>query len=229
MTGINIIELALPHIGEEYILGSLVPKNDENYKGAWDCAEFCSWLVYQGSGMLYGCVKNSGNPATADAYTGYYKRDADTIGKTIPVDLAAKTPGAFILRYSGSGVTGHIVASDGSGGTVEAHSHKDGVIKSVVTGRRWDIGILIPWIDYDLSKPDIPVVAPAGIIYRWTTPLMKGKKIMQIQAALKIGTDGIFGSKTFYAVKQFQNKSGLVPDGEVGNKTLVALGLSTSE
>src|SRR5262245_24274689 len=108
----KLLELGATKIGQEYILGALVPKNDPAWSGPWDCAEFLSWDVYQVSGKLYRCANNDGNPATADAYTGFWKRDADKLGKIVPVDLAARTPGAFILRFSGSGVTGHIVISD---------------------------------------------------------------------------------------------------------------------
>lgn len=221
----NILDLAATRVGEAYILGSMVPKDDVDYHGPWDCAEFCSWLIYQVSAKLYGCVNDAGNPATADAYTGFWKRDADKLGDTVPIEVAAKTPGAFLLRYSGPGVTGHVVMSDGKGGTLEAHSHKDGVIRSKVSGRRWDIGILIPWLTYDHAAISVPVEAPKATIYRWTTPMMTGEVIKEIQTKLGQGADGIFGSKTFYAVKQFQNKMGLVSDGEVGPETLAALGI----
>jgi peptidoglycan hydrolase-like protein with peptidoglycan-binding domain len=221
----NILELAATRLGEPYILGSMVPKDDVDYHGPWDCAEFCSWAIYQVSAKLYGCVNNSGNPATADAYTGFWKRDADKIGDTVPIEVAAKTPGAFLLRYSGPGVTGHVVMSDGKGGTIEAHSHKDGVIRSKVSGRRWDIGILIPWLSHEFTEISVPVEAPKEMIYRWTEPMMTGEVIKKIQLKLGQAPDGIFGSKTFYAVKQFQNKMGLVSDGEVGPQTLSALGV----
>lgn len=231
MTGQNIVDLAGQHVGEKYVLGALVPKNDAAYKGPWDCAEFTSWVLYQLTGKLYGCSNNSGNPASADAYTGFYKRDADTIGKKITVDEAAKTPGAFLLRYSGNGLIGHIAISNGTGGTVEAHSSKTGVIKNVVSGRRWDIGILIPWVAYAKKDMHVEMSEPEGVIYRFKTPLMKGSAVEKIQEALaqhgfNVNADGIFGSKTYYAVKQFQNKEGLVADGEVGPKTLAALGVS---
>lgn len=225
MTGDQILQLAKAHVGEKYILGTLVPKNDPGYKGPWDCAELTTWCVYQGTQKLYGCLSLNGNPATADAYTGYYKRDADTIGNIVPVEVAAKTPGAFVLRYSGSGVTGHVVISDGAGGTVEAHSHKDGVIKSVVSGRRWDIGILVPWVEYGFNKGPVSVKNPPTIIYRWTTPLMKFDKIKEIQKVLGITTDGIFGSKTFYALKNYQNAHNLLPDGEAGPITMATMGI----
>lgn len=61
-----------------------------------------------------------------------------------------------------------------------------------------------------------------------------GSTVKTIQKKLKNwgyykgSVDGIFGSKTKEAVKYFQRRNGLKADGIVGNKTLAALGMSTS-
>lgn len=61
-----------------------------------------------------------------------------------------------------------------------------------------------------------------------------GEEVRQIQTKLKnwgyyTGTvDGIYGSKTFEAVKKFQKKNGLTVDGIAGDKTLAALGIKSS-
>lgn len=61
-----------------------------------------------------------------------------------------------------------------------------------------------------------------------------GEEVKQIQKKLKEWgyysgeVDGIFGSKTYEAVKSFQKKNGLTVDGIVGTKTLEALGITTS-
>ncbi len=142
--GERILQLGRRHIGEPYVLGSLAPKNNPKWKGPWDCAEFASWLVFQAAGVLYGCASDSGDPASSDAYTGDWARDAETLGVKISVDQAMRTPVATVLRRPQPGAVGHIVVSDGRGDTVEAHSAKAGVIASTVSGRRWDMGILIP-------------------------------------------------------------------------------------
>lgn len=60
-----------------------------------------------------------------------------------------------------------------------------------------------------------------------------GNEVKTIQQKLKDwgyykgNVDGIFGSKTLEAVKQFQKKNGLTVDGIVGSKTLSALGISS--
>lgn len=231
MTGQDILSLGNNHVGESYILGSQVPKDNKSYKGPWDCAEFLSWLVFQVSGKLYGCNNDMGNPATADAYTGYWRNDAETKGKIITIEQAARTPGAAILRVPAVGLIGHIVVSDGNGGTVEAHSHADGVIKSVINGRRWDFGILVPWIDYS-QQPTVNYVSPDYTIYRYTLPRMVGPMVARIQRALKAagfdpnGIDSIFGTDTLKAVEAFQQTNHLVVDGEVGHDTATALGIN---
>ncbi len=61
-----------------------------------------------------------------------------------------------------------------------------------------------------------------------------GSTVKTIQRKLKNwgyyngAVDGIFGAQTKKAVKYFQSKNGLTADGIVGNRTLKALGMSTS-
>lgn len=220
-TGAQIISLAEKHIGEKYVLGVIAPKNQESYTGPWDCAEFMSFIVYQLTQRLYGCANNNGRPDTADAYSGFWPRDAKEIGTLISINDGFATPGAALIRTAGNGLIGHSVFSDGKGGTVEAHSSKRGVIRNVVTGRRWDYAILVPWIDYTKNTiPDIRDVnqKPVEKIYRFTHPMMNDPFIKKIQAVLKIPADGLYGQQTFNAVKAFQRVNGLVADGEVGAK-----------
>ena len=61
-----------------------------------------------------------------------------------------------------------------------------------------------------------------------------GQEVRQIQTKLKNwgyykgNIDGIYGSQTLKAVKDFQAKNGLTVDGIVGDKTLAALGIKSS-
>lgn len=228
-TGAALLELAGRHLGEKYVLGAPVPKDNPGWRGPWDCAEFASWLVFQVGGRLYGCNNDASSPSVADAYTGYWQRDANALGQVMSVEEAAAIPGACVLRVPGAGALGHIVISDGEGGTVEAHSTKMGVIRSTLAQRRWDKGILVPGIDYT-AGPGVSVPAPA-IVYRLTQPLMTGPKVVEIQQALENAgfnpgvIDGQFGPHTQAAVIAFQLSLGLVSDGEVGAATAGPLGL----
>ena len=60
-TGNDLLKLAETRIGEKYF-NVLVPKDNPNWHGPWDCAEFASWVVYQKAKKLYGCTDNKGNP-----------------------------------------------------------------------------------------------------------------------------------------------------------------------
>lgn len=62
----------------------------------------------------------------------------------------------------------------------------------------------------------------------------RGNEVTQIQTKLKRwgyyngSIDGVYGSKTLEAVKSFQRKNGLTVDGIAGEKTLAAMGITSS-
>lgn len=221
MTGDDIVNLGDQHVGESYVLGALVPKDDASYKGPWDDAEFVSWLYYQAAGVLYGCD-------TVAGFAAHWSRDANKLGQIITIEEAKSTPGAAILRLAGNGEVGHIAISDGNGGTVEAHGKEDGITNSVIDGRRWDMGVLVPGITYK-PNPILPFRPPSMVIYRLTSPCMVSQEVGKIQTSLTRrgfdtgGIDNIFGELTFNAVKLFQDSAGLNPDGEVSALTAAAL------
>lgn len=230
-TGQQVLDLAAQHLGERYVLGAFAPKDNAAWKGPWDCAEFASWCLYQACGVLFGCDQLQ-RPATADAYTGYWQRDAQRLHCATSIGDARSRPGAFLLRYPAPGQIGHIAISDGRGGTVEAHSTATGVIRSQVDGRRWDLGVLPPDVDYPLPAVLTPSQPPAALVLRFKQPPMRGPLVQRLQQALAARgftpgeADGIYGAHTAAAVKAFQLESGLVADGEAGPKTLAALGLA---
>ena len=229
ITGTDILELAFKHEGEQYILGARAPMSDAGWKGPWDCAEFVSWCVYQRAGILFGTEPRH-DPLHADAYTGYWAQQARAAGITVPVADALVTAGAILLRYPLPGAIGHIAFSDGAGGTIEAHSSKTGVIRGTASGRRWDVGVMIPGIRYYRGDEDISPTPPAKVI-RLTQPLTRAPRVTQVQERLNVlgyavgPADGIYGPQTAHAVARFQADQGLVADGEVGPTTWKALKL----
>lgn len=225
----RILSIAGQHIGEAYILGARAPLANGSWKGPWDCAEFASWCLYQASGIVYG-AKPVSDPMLADAYTGYWDEHARNDDAKINTDEALRIAGAMLLRVPSSDRTGHIAISDGNGGTIEAHSTKRGVIATSAISRRWDYGVLVPGINYNMSDTPVPYEPPVDII-RVTRVLMRGPRVKKIQKALAaLGyptgkVDGIYGPQTAHAVTLFQNDQGLVADGEVGPLTMKALGI----
>jgi N-acetylmuramoyl-L-alanine amidase len=144
--GSDFIKLANTRIGEEYVYGADVDLNNPNWHGPWDCAEFCTWVVKQITGRIYGCVDN--NAANPEPYTGGWKNEVINGNVTsIPISKAAKTKGAILLRYRTNGK--HIVFSNGDGTTVEAKGTDYGVCKSTIGNlSSWDFGILVPNVNY---------------------------------------------------------------------------------
>ena len=230
-TAAELLKLANKHIGERYILGAFAPKDNAHWKGPWDCAEFASWVAFQTTGLLLGCTNNGENPARADAYSGAWARDAATSERKLSIGQAKATPAALLIRKPPPKGVGHVAISQGDGTTVEAHSAKLGVTNKVVDGRRWDLAILLPLIDYPDQLDEAIYSPPSSLVLRLTFPPMHGAKVQTLQRALRAHgfdpgeIDGVFGPHTEAAVRGFQLQSGLVPDGEAGKLTLRKLGL----
>lgn len=80
----------------------------------------------------------------------------------------------------------------------------------------------------------VVLISFSGICFSLSKYGSTGDEVKQIQTKLKDwgyysgSVDGIYGSKTFEAVKKFQKANGLTVDGIVGEKTLAALGIQGS-
>lgn len=229
LTGDAIIRTAEAHLGEEYILGARAPMGNSKWRGPWDCAEFVSWCVFQTTGILFG-TKPRNDPVLADAYTGFWFDQMLEANAGIEVEAAVGIVGAVLLRAPTSQAIGHIAFCDGAGGTVEAFNKKHGVIRSKASGRRWDMGVLVPGVSYFQADEPVPFEQPKFVL-RVTQPLTRGPLVRKVQRALIAAgfnpgkPDGVFGPQTAHAVKEFQSTKDLVADGEVGPLTLKALKL----
>jgi hypothetical protein len=229
--GRGLVKLAETRIGEKYE-NVLVPKDNPNWRGPWDCAEFASWVVYQKVNKLYGCTENNGNPATTEAYSGAWVRDAEngTLNMTNQTD-ANVTPGVILIRRPPMpGKMGHVAISDGNGGTVEAAGVGLGVKRGKVEGRQWHFFALIPEVTYSSTKA---IVKPKPLPYLLTLeePNITESLVKDVQRALnKAGfnpgkIDGAYGPHTVAAVIAFQRLNRLVADGVVGPSTARKLGV----
>lgn len=239
MLGKDILEIAKRHVTQRYA-HNRVDYTSPNWRGPFDCAEFASYCVWRAYGKLYGARVDGGATSPSglnvEAYTGYWQEDAASNGKVIDSDAAFAIPGALALRFPpGRGKMGHIAICLGDGRTVyEAHSTRLGVIKGTrydADGkpRRWNIGILIPGVNYG----DGPVDIDQTLVFRdRRPPAPYDVRVEHIQRRLAElgflspkGIDGEYGEETEIAVAAFQRAQGLLVDGEVGPDTGGALGL----
>lgn len=227
-SGDDVLRMARAHLGERYVLGARAPMANPDWTGPWDCAEFVSWCVFRASGVLYGTQPRH-DPMLADAFTGFWADQAEAGRHMVSIEAAAAIAGAVVLRKPAAGRIGHIVLSDGRGGTVEAHSRARGVVADTLSGRRWDFGVLVPGLRYFRNDVPVDVAPPPASVLRLTQPAMRGAAVQFVQQrllelGLPVGrADGIFGPQTAHAVRLFQDSRGLVADGEVGPATLAAL------
>ena len=98
ITNKALVELASKHVNETYILGAFAPKDNPNWKGPWDCAEFVSWVTFQATGLLLGCTNNQAQASRADAFSGAWARDAAACQRPISIGQAMATAGAVLVR-----------------------------------------------------------------------------------------------------------------------------------
>ena len=231
VTGAQLLALAETRIGEKYV-NVQVPKDNRNWHGPWDCAEFASWLVYQATGKLYGCINNTGDPALADAYSGAWVRDAldGLLGKTTQRE-ANSIAGAVLIRTPPApGKMGHIAITDGRGGTVEAAGVNLGVRRDKIEGRLWHHVVKVPELRY-ASTGFVAVVKPLPYLLTLETPCVKSSLVRTVQRALRDKgvdpgkIDGEYGPHTVAAVEAFQAMNRLIADGICGPLTAKKLGI----
>jgi len=231
VTGAQLLALAETRIGEKYV-NVQVPKDNRHWHGPWDCAEFASWLVYQATGKLYGCIDNSANPAIADAYSGAWVRDTldGLLGRTSQSESNALAGAVLIRTPPAPGKMGHIAITDGKGGTVEAAGVNLGVRRDRIEGRLWHYAVKIPELTY-ASTGFVADTKPLPYLLTLETPCIKSALVKAVQRGLRDKgvdpgkIDGEYGPHTVAAVEAFQAMNRLVADGICGPKTAKKLGV----
>jgi len=221
-SGKDILKAAERHLGEAYVLGTPVNYDDPDYAGPWDCAEFASWCFWTAAQIRFGMRKEG---SKWGAYSGHWATDAEKNKVAIRPSEAAWVAGAVLVRIPVSKViSGHVALSDGDNGTVEAMGAKYGVTRGKIARRAWDLGVLVPGIDYSgTSFSALPTGAAFAL--RATNPTARGPLVSRIVKKLKkLGLyDGddteLYDVNVAASVARFQADQGLVVDGEYGSKT----------
>ena len=151
----DLVRKLLPHAGEKYILGAVVPKEHPDWIGPWDCAEFVAWGIYQVSGRLVGCRagRAPNRVPYQNSYTGWFGQDLPSCATEVTEDEAAEVPGCIALRIGrGEGQIGHIAVSRGSNQTIEAAGRREGVRCKRLKGRTWTSFWRLDFMQYRVNK-----------------------------------------------------------------------------
>jgi cell wall-associated NlpC family hydrolase len=119
---------------------------------AFDCSEFVQWVSGRNGISM---------PDDVAQQAIYLRRQ----GLTVPLHDAATTPGALLIvdkgPNGGAGRGNHIAISQGNGKTIEARGRKYGVGEFSIKGRGFNMGALIPMVNYipaPLPPPPVGVV-----------------------------------------------------------------------
>ena len=140
-----------------------------------------------------------------------------------PVKLDMVQAGDFLFQGSDSNKW-HIGYAISDKYAIECQNHDVGVVQTKISDRGWKYATRPTW--YSVEQPILK-----RELYL-TDPLMEGNDVRDCQKLLidkgyKPGkTDGVYGQKTFDAVKSFQidEDLGIKRLGTVGKKTATALG-----
>ena len=216
ITGTDLLQLAETRLGEKYV-NVLVPKDNPNWHGPWDRTEFASWVVFQKTQKLYGCLNNRGNPAATKAYSGSWVRDASNGTLLVSSQAAANNTAGIILPPLPPlpGHMGHVAISDGKGGTVEAAGTGLGVRRGKVEGRLWHFCVQVPEVTYISTGAVLPTKA-LPFLLTLEEPNIESALVGRVQRALRDAgfdpgvLDNEYGPHTLVAVVAFQKMNRLV-------------------
>lgn len=111
----------------------------------------------------------------------------------------------------------------------EARGRDDGVVTRAFDSDYWN-AYGRPSYFADEINEEISYRIIFTRVLKKASPMMRGDDVMALQVLLNeatdadLGVDGIFGSKTERAVREYQKLKGLKVDGKAGENTITALG-----
>lgn len=175
----------------------------------FDCRGFTDWTLKQVDIDLYGEVA-----------TTQYSHKENWIERGLIADMPECVCCVFVADGNKKSHTGLYI---GGGETIEC----SGEVKKLPLAKKWThyaipAGLYTP---EEIAEIREKKPRPRGVVRKGD----KGEAVRYLQETLnKVGydcggVDGIFGNKTFAAVKAFQADHGLNPDGVVGVNTWAVL------
>lgn len=180
-----------------------------------------------GTDKTFEC-KYASNGMPDVSATGLYEWCKKKGAKHGEIDTLPEVPGTPIFKE------GHTGVYIGNNKVIEARGYSRGIILSDISEVDWTHWAFLPStiLDYE-GKDGVEIVSKTyslgDRVLSLKKPYMEGTDVKQLQTSLNsIGfdcgkADGIFGSKTDTAVRNFQERVCITVDGKVGSETISAI------
>ena len=211
---------------------SAAAKENDRYKSAVSGSKWIGHRVADCSGLFAWAFRQLGGSIAHGSNSIYrsYCSSKGTMKAGKKSGGAGILPGTAVFTGKSADSHPHIGLYIGDGTVIEAQGTNAGVIESKVTNSKWTYWGELKGIDYSGETPDTPAEEEGQLcptIRRGST----GEFVIVCQEILvdlgydlgPSNVDGKFGPKTEAAVKTFQQRHGLQPDGVVGPKTWAQL------
>ena len=236
-----LVAYALGQLGRPYWYGcfgqtadaSLLKEKRNQYPDYYDQSKYnvkftdqFGQKVHDCSGLIKGaqfCDSIDGAPK----YDSKYDFSANGMitkacSKTGEIKSIPNVPGLIVWKNN------HVGIYLGDGKVCEARGHDWGVVVTDLKDRGWQKWGQLNFFSYEEPKPtpDTACTPTLPVLRKGS----KGEAVKSLQVLLnhlgvkdqngnKLEVDGSFGSKTEWAVKDFQARHGLTIDGIVGSKS----------
>lgn len=197
------------------------------------CEYGSKWIgheVADCSGLIKWALNKLGLKGIYHGSNSQFSRNCIKTGK---IEKGTKIPIGALIFTGDESSHNHVGVLTSEKTVTEANGAVKGVIHTSLSNKKWTYWGLVRGIDYSVEpeKAPIPDEVMIPVYAEITLPTLrkgaKGEAVVTLQKMLmnageslpKYGADGDFGSETLKAVKNYQQKNGLVVDGIVGPKT----------